>query len=274
MADNDNHDSHIFDKLQQIGQEFNTNKGFGLMGMIDNEDPQAAPRHQEPPAAQALAPEALDSQIFERIAPLNDTLQAMNQRFSKLEEKLQTPAPARTELPAPVAPPDLNPEQQKLWELEQRANRADRDYAYEKAANALNRVRLTHPDVDLSDNDLTSLWQQQRFDDNVQMAKNANWDQHWELMAKAKRTPRLEQQLKTMEAELSSLKSNRNNPINDMASIPQPRRAAGPSQSINNDGIDEEVYREASKGMGRGRFMGFNKALFAAQNSRSLRGVS
>lgn len=300
-------------KLAALGREFNQNKGFGFMGMLENNhDPQsdagrAQNDFQQPPTLnQAIAappqvpapapnPEAEARQAAAYMEPINNAMQGLRTEFgaatselhnmkNQLAEmrSLQATAPATTADGAPD--PFAQKLQTQIANMENSYQKLYRTQLQDRARAALVDVRAKFPDANLGDTDFDQVWRGNGLDENLSTAEKVDWRQHWEMVAKAKSLDKVLEKSRSQEVELERLRSNAPNMLNEMSSAPRTSRATGvglpQSQIMGPDGFDEQLYDEAVKIMGggsadraKGRFMGFNRALVQAQRERSLRGV-
>lgn len=305
-------EQHINNKLANLQTEFNQNKGFGFIGMLENNHdpqsdaarmavesyqnsfaPQAAP--QAPAAAPAAAPsqEINARQAAEIMEPINNVVQDLRTEFgntaselvnikNQLHElrSLQSVAPGATD----GAPDPFGAKlQAQISSMEDLYKKMHTTQMQDRALSALQSTRQKFPDANLGQNDFDTVWKGNGLDQNPAAAERVNWQQHWEMVAKSKSHDKAVERIKNAEAELERLRTNRPNPISEMSSTPRTSRTSGAglpqSTILGAEGFDEELYQEAVDIMGgtdraKGRFMGFNRALNEAQRRKSLRGAS
>ncbi len=259
------------DKLAALGSTFNTNPGFGLMGMLEgqaqrdnqaqvNDAPaaaQAAPGDDAPPEWFGLvnsAVQGLKQDVSQQVAGLRNEIQRVAQ-----------PAPGMSQADFDA----LDPQTRQQLAVDQRLAQIELNTHYERARNSLNRTKQDHPDFEYTEKDLQDLWQN-RIAGNVDAARQSDFDGYFESTRREQMEPKIQARLKALEAENSQLKSGRSNVL-EMSSVPRGNRQSvtPPAQSGGGD-FDEDVYRDASKNMGKGRFSGFGRALYEAQQRRSL----
>jgi hypothetical protein len=309
MSENTNND--MFDRLEALTAEFNPAPGFGLMGQLQNGDPQqmrqglpsaapaSAPPASAPPAADATNPQM----ISDVVAPLNDNVQDLSKRFAALEQQMRAQQPHPTDLrqtPAtPVAPAatsteGMSPEQVRQMEFEASQKQMQIDLAWERARNYLNDARIQFPQANLSEDDLRDVWQKGKMTDHPETAKNLDWKNHWNLEAKSRAydvsVPQfgtMEKQLKAMQDELSAMKTQAAAKPNvaDMGAVSQSsRRILTPGDSNktvitkgpNGEEVvyNKNVYERAKERQGRNGFAGFNKILNEEAQREALSLVS
>jgi hypothetical protein len=303
----------INQKLADLGQEFNTAKGFGFMGQLENNnDPQSDAARQQynnafqqplaqaqpdlnqalstPPAARAAEPGPDPKQVAQYMEPINTAMQGLKTEFGATAQELAQMKNQISELrslqsAAPPAPDGtVDPVTAKLSQLEQAHTKLQRMAIQDRARSSLNSWRQKYPESDLGEDDFRLVWSGNNLDQNLGIAEGVNWDAHWEMVAKAKSLPKMQEKMRTAEMELERLRSNKPNPLNEMSSAPRSNRQPSgtglpQSQLLGADGFDEDLYQEATNIMGgpdrsKGRFMGFNRALVEAQRRRSLRTAS
>lgn len=306
---NENQNNDMFDRLEQLSSEFNTAPGFGLMGQLQNGDPQAMRQGLVPPAAPAApaAPAQDDlnpKMISDVVAPLNETVQGLNQRFAAIEQLMKAQQPHPTDIrPQTVATPHvqaapstegMTPEQIRQMDFEQEQKKMQIDLAWERARNYLNDARIQFPLAKLSEDDLKEVWMKGKMSEHPDVARNLDWKNHWNLEAESRsyktmvpQFSTMEQQLKSMQDELSALKTQAAAKPNaaDMGALPQSgRRILSPSDQSkttitrgpNGEEVvyNENVYKRAKERQGRNGFAGFNKILNEEANREALQQVS
>lgn len=290
------YEKSVADRLAQLGTEFNTNKGFGFMGQLENNlDPQSDAARalvngqpaqpsldqalQQAPVVPPPAP-APDLSIMEPIntamqglrSDTSQELQAIRNQISELKSMQSAVPPAADGTPDPVL--------QKLAQMEQAHHKLHRSALQDRARSALQQARSQYPDADLGDNDFNLVWNGNKLDDNLGMAESVNWKDHWDMVAKAKSLPKLQEKMRNHEMEIERLRSNKPTPLQEMSTAPRTNRQGGLPQTslMGTDGFDEDLYQDAVNIMGgadraKGRFMGFNRALNEAQRRRSFGNV-
>lgn len=262
-------------KLADLDSTFNTNPGFGLMGMLGQQEQQ----HQQPQQVQTQADPEPDSKPPEWFDLLNQTIQTKSKRD---EELLSTLTNKIGTIESRIQQPSAQPQQfqQEPGEeldsaaLERRqlfANQAALviDNSYERGRNAIARLRSQNPNTDISEADLKAAFELNGLQQNPDLARRMDWEAYFDAEDKKRQAPKLASRLKELEQELTLLKSGKG--IENMASVPRSNRAVTPSNASSDNGIDEEVYRAASARMGKGRFSGFGRALFEEQQKKQRR---
>jgi hypothetical protein len=270
--------SDLQDRLASLGEQFNTNKTFGLMGMLEAEQKQISQSQPQLDNIAATTPskEVEDtSKPPEWLDPLNSSLRAISEQtvreigslrneLSSLRQPVQSAA-EETEPADPVA--------QKLSSMETTINQTRLNTAWERARNALNSAKGKYGDeFDFKEKDLQDVWRQ-HIGTNVQAAEGTNWDIYLQQQYDSRRAPKLESRMKALEAELARQKSGED-PMSKMAAVPRANRNGAPQPSTGVTGdFDEDVYRKASARMGKriGSFAGFNRLLVEEQNRKLLR---
>ncbi len=258
----------IQDRLADLGEQFNTNKQFGLMGYIENQQETAAP------AAKVADPED-DEKPPEWFESVNSSLRALKDttegQFGQIRSELSS---LRQPAPAVAASEDFGSEDpygQKIGQLEQTVAHTRLNTAWERARNSLNSAKQKYgADFEFQEGDLQNAWKQ-HIGNNVQAAESTNWDIYFQQQHDSRRAPKLEQRVSQLQAELSNAKQG-GGLMNNMAALPRGNRNGAPTPAANANGdFDEDIYRRATARMGKGRFMGFNRALNDEQNKKLLR---
>lgn len=264
------------DRLAELGQTFNTNKGFGMMGMLENQEQSASEPSSLTTAADPTpttpAASTGDSSPPEWFEPLNSSLRAIK------EETVQQMNSVRNEIAQLRTPPvieqltatgEIDPVAHELNTVKGEMGRMKLNTAYERARNSLNTMKIQHPEFDATEQDLRDVWTKS-VGNNVGVAEGTNWDAYWAQEFTKRQEPKLKDRISKLENELAQAKSTRNT-VNDLASVPRANRQGLPSPQVSEGAFDEDVYRAASKRMSKGRFSGFNKMLIEEQNRKMLR---
>lgn len=267
MPDINDDNVSIQDRLADLGNSFNTNPSFGLMGMIEaQETGQGTPAPASAPAAPAA-----DDKPPEWFALINDSLQSVKDstqqginQLTREVSSLKQAVPAGQ--PAPSYDDGLDPD---LRQVRSEVAQVRLNAAYDRARNALAVAKAKHPDFDYTEDELQRTWQE-HIGTNVGAAEATNFDMYFQQQYDSRQRPKIEQENARLKAELEALKGSGN--MSAMSSVPRPGRqtsASSPSASSGSD-FDEDIYRRASAKMSKGKFMGFNRALIEEQNRKLL----
>jgi hypothetical protein len=288
----DEQEKTIQEQLKNLGAEFNPNPGFGFMGQMEGpglrQRPQeyapaqaqpAPPAPPSPPSPPEAAPQVqLESKLVNDVmAPINSELQSIRTQLDSLRTQPAQP---------PVTQADgttVDPVAAAINNLDQKYQNLMRTSVKERARLTLQQAKSQYPD--LSEADLEETWRGNGFEHDLERANNVQWEKHWDYLGKAKKAPKVEEALRKAQERLEQLErqqsSGRGNALEDMSGVPQVRRQGdGLPQSnvMGNEGFEDQVYEEANKIMGgtkwgKGRFLGFNRALNEAARRLSLRNV-
>lgn len=298
----DGYEKSMSEKLAELGKEFNQNKGFGFMGMLENNhDPQsdaarginqqqqqAAPSIDQAlnTAPQIAAPTQPDQQqIAQIIDPINTAVQGLRSESARdlenIRNEINALRQANSAVP-PAADGTVDPVMAKIAQMEQMHTKMHRMTLQDRALSSLNQMKSRFPDADLGESDFNQVWKGNNLDQNLSIAEGVDWNQHWEMVAKAKSLDKAQAKLRSTEQELERLRSNKPSVAEQMSSAPRTQRQPGSGlpqgQLLGSDGFDDQVYDEAVKIMGgqdraKGRFMGFNRALVEAQRRLGVAGA-
>lgn len=257
-------------KLAELAETFNTNPGFGLMGMLDNRDPQAPEQQQQQvqPKQEDTPPEWVDM-VNSRVESTNRKL---DEQFNRLSEMVAANQSRQSVQPITQEPTEpLDPVSQEIMNLRREQQTILADTVYERAKNSLQSLKQRHPDATFTEQDLQTLWKQHDLTTNINQARGLNWDQHWENEYQKIAAPKKDDTIKQLQEEIAALKSGRS-PAHSMAALPRSNRSAAPAPGNSQSGdFDEDVYQAAKKRMTPGKFMGFNRILMEEQRKKSLR---
>lgn len=273
----------LFDRLASLGEQFNTTKQFGMMGLLEQQQQE---RSQPAPVADAAAPASdagKDSNIniSEILDPINASLREFRETTTREIGGLRNEMSSFRQAPAPQAEDagEVDPATQRLSNVERSIQETRLNTAWERARNALNAAKIKHGnDFEFSEGELQDVWKQ-HIGNNVGAAEGTNWDVYMQQQFDSRRAPRLEKRMKELESELAKAKSGGSDPVTaGMAAMPRANRNGAPmpaSAGVVND-FDEDVYRRASARMGKriGSFAGFNRLLVDEQNKKLLRTAS
>lgn len=253
--------------------------------------PSAPPAPVAPPAA--VVPQVTPEQIIDPINTAlqgfkNDTanhLRTMQTQISELQ-KLRAEVPIQTT--ADGSPdPFVGKLTQQIDALQNQQKSLHRIASQDRAKSALYQVAQRYPDAKLGEEDFNTVWAGNKMDEHPELADGVNWADHWDMVARAKAQPGLvramqaeQERARGLEAEVERLKTNRPDPMAAMGSAPRTTRTSGNglpqnvlmgNQGFQNSGGNEEdaIYTRANEIMGgtnrgKGRFMGFNRALNTA----------
>lgn len=270
----------MYDRLANLSDQINTTKGFGMMGLLEQQQQErqqpAAPEApiQAPP--EASKPEVNLSEILD---PINSSLRAFSETTSREIGSLRNDLSSlRQQQAAPEEVGEVDPVAQKLSSFEQQLLKTKLDTAWERARNSYNAAKTKYGnDFDYKEEDLRNTWHQ-HIGNNVKAAESTNWDLYMQQQYDTRRAPRLEKRLSELEGELAKVKSGAVDPMAAMGAMPRANRNGAPpavNPGITND-FDEDVYRRASDRMGKriGSFAGFNRLLVDEQNKKLLRTAS
>jgi hypothetical protein len=268
MKDIENQGNDIQERLAALGQEFNPNKSFGLMGMLEAQNEQQSGQLQTSEPAESLAqPASAEPEVPQWIEPFQSSLRQMRnetkEQISRLESRITQASPSggKSEEEEP-----LDPVSKEIYGLKQEQQRLRLNTAYERAKNALVSKKLASPDFDYTEDELRDVWTSQ-VGNNADYADSINWGIYFDQQALSRRTPKLEGRIKELESQLAKTQSTRNS-ANDLTSVPRSSRTTPAPQAESGSDFDEEVYRRATARMGKGRFQGFNRLLLEEQNRK------
>ena len=254
----------IQDRLANLGEQFNTNKSFGLMGYLENQGQQepAPPEPVDPPAKEEGPPEWFE--------PLNSSLRAISENTSRELGNLRSELGQLRQSPqAPQEPAYVDPIEQRINSMAQDLAQTKVNAGWERARNSLNSARARYgEDFDYKDEDLQATWRQ-HIGNNQAAAENTNWDLYFKQQYDSRMVPKLTERINKLQSEVAK---GSNGLMNNLGALPRGNRngAPAPAAAANSD-FDEDVYRSASKQMGKGQFKGFNRLLVEAQNRKLLR---
>ncbi len=267
MPDLETRNDDIQDRLANLGEQFNTNKEFGLMGFLE-----AKNETQAQPAAVAADPEPGDEgKPPEWFEPLNSSLRAISETNSRDFAQI------RNELAATRQP--VQQVQQESFDsqdpMERRVNQLGQELAQTKINTAWQNARNSFQaakskfgaDFDYSEQDLVNTWRE-HIGNNQAKADATNWDVYFKQQYDSRRVPKLEQRLKELESQKPAGRDLNAN----LGALPRGNRNGAPqAAAVASGDFDEDVYRSASKQMSKGSFKGFNRLLVEAQNRKLLR---
>jgi hypothetical protein len=275
------------DKLNALAEQINDKPGFGLMAQLGidnhgnplNQGISGQPSRVETPAADNSERES--KMLQEVLAPLNSSFQGFKQEIkqdiggirTELSSIRQTAAQPQT---TQQDTGDVDPIQREVHQLKDQLYRQQVDTAWQKAQTALSEIKAKNPDTELDEDYLRQTWQSNNLSQNVQIAQNTNWRKLLEDQHAIRQAPKIAKENETLKAQMESAKSNRN-VLSELGAVPRNSRGASQPDGATGSGdygTDNDVYKAASAQMGKGKFMGFGKALFDAQRSKSLRSVS
>jgi len=267
MADVKENQDRMADRLSQLGEEFNTNPEFGMMGYLKAQE-QSAVKAEIPDPAPADPEPTPEEPKEDPIAPLYSSIRTMEDRLANRFSS-EIGAIKQAIQPREDFAQEIDPVQRETTQLRSELDRVKLNQGYDKAKNSLNLWKVKHPDFDYSEQDLQTVWSSYIGND-TRKAEGSNWDEYFKTQYESRSMPK---KIKALEQELSTLK-NKNNSLNDLSAIPRGNRQ-GPSspQAVTGD-FDEDIYKEAIKGLRKGQFKGMNRALVAAQNKKLLRSAS
>lgn len=265
----DDQKQSMADKLADLGSTFNTNKNFGLMGMLEN---QQAPDSGSAPPAPTTPAAGNEEHAPEWFGLLNTTVQGikqdLNQNIGQLRQEIASvrTAPAQEHQQAE----HLDPASAEVNSVRQDLVKVRLNAAWDRAKSALSVAKAKDKDFDYTEKELQDVWVN-RIGNNVAAAESTNWDIYFDQQIASRKAPRLEQENSRLKQELDALKNagiTGAQRMNDMSASPRTGRTSAPPP--NGSDFDEEVYRRASARMGKGKFKGFNRALVEEQNRRLL----
>lgn len=260
----------IQDRLADLGEQFNTNKSFGLMGMLESQ--------QEQQQAQATVTAAdpgddddKDKTPPEWLEPIHSSVRSIAETTSREIGAIRSEL-ASFRQPQVQQAQDMgsqDPYEQKINALGQQLEQTKLNTAWERAKNALNAARSKYgADFDYKEDELVNTWKQ-HIGTNVRAAEATDWDVYFKQQHDSRRVPKLEQRLKEMEAE--SRKTGRD-VMSGLGALPRGNRNGAPQAAPGaGSDFDEDIYRKASARMGKGQFKGFNRLLVEEQNKKLLR---
>jgi hypothetical protein len=267
---------HTLDKLAALGTTFNTNPGFGLMGMLEGQEQRAqqaaqAPATQDP--AQAAPGTGEDDKAPEWFGPLNSSLQVfrndVSEQIGTLRNEIQRVAQPSQPAMSQADYDALDPTIKNQMALDHRLAQVELNTHFERARNDLNRIKQEHPDFEYGEKELNDLFKN-RIAGNLDAARASDFHAHYKQLYNEQLVPKVNARLKALEAENNQLKSGRSN-VTEMSSVPRGnRQSVQPPAQQSGDAIDEDLYRRASARMSKGRFGGFNRALVEEQQRKSL----
>jgi hypothetical protein len=286
----DSQKNELQDRLASLGETFNNNKDFGLMGMLAgaNDKPSQSSQQLQHIESTVQSNTTSDSgegagstpDWIKAIEPINSSLRAITdtttRELSSLRNELSSLRQPVVQVQAEAEPAD--PVAQKFGQIEKTLTQTRLNNAWEKAKNALNAARNQYgKEFDYTEEELQSTWKQ-HIGNDVGRAEGTNWDMYFKQQYNDRRAPRLEARMKELEAQLERAKQPAGRDVvGDMASMPRGGRNGMPipSRGPVND-FDEDIYRAASAKMGKrvGAFAGFNRYLVEEQNKRLLRTAS
>ncbi len=294
MADTnpiDTQKSELQDRLASLGETFNSNKQFGLMGMLANANETPSPVSNQLQNIESTVQSNTTQDSGETVEatpdwikalePVNSSLRAISDTTTRELSNLRNEITSLRATPVVQAQAEVEPADpvaQKFGQIEKTLTQTRLNTSYEKAKNALNSARNSFgKEFDYKDEELNEVWTK-HIGNNVAAAEGTNWDMYFKQQYNDRRAPRLESRLKELETQLEKAKQPAGRDVvGDMASMPRGGRNGMPipSRGPVND-FDEDVYRAASAKMGKrvGAFAGFNRYLVEEQNKRLLRTAS
>jgi hypothetical protein len=275
MPDIENTNDVLAEKLAGLNEQFNTNKSFGLMGMLEAQAQQADSGLTTDAAAVGQAAAATSDQPEDRtsdiLEPIHSSLRAMHNESAQQLGILRNEIAQLRQAPSPAAQSyeaELDPVARQLSETNNRLNQVQLQSAYDRARNELNMMKVKNPDFDYSENDLQAVWNQ-HIGNDPNKANATNWGTYFQQQFDSRQNPKLQQRISKLEAELAAKSTN--NSLNDLSAVPRGNRQSLAPQAATSGDFDEDVYRQASAKMGRFQFKGFNRALVEAQNKKAFR---
>lgn len=284
MANLDPRSDNISDKLASLDSEFNTNKSFGLMGVLEGTDRNTTQNLQTrndgddlPGDDEGKSDELTPPDWY---APLNTSLQTLKEELKQenrgqlnelASSLMQNMRGTQTEAHDPGVPDEFAPVMGKVDHIAGEMNQLKLQSAYDRAKNSLLNAKLKRKDFDYTDKELDTMWRQ-NIGNDVGRATAVNWDEYFEVQYASRQTPKLAAENEKLRAEMEKLKSARtSNSVQDLYSVPRSNRTTTPpASSTNAEGFDEDLYQSVSKKFPRGKFLGFNRALADAQRKRLL----
>jgi hypothetical protein len=263
----------ISQKLASLDGEFNTMKGFGLQGLMD----QAKEKEEANEVAQKVIVTDVTEpkSIPDNYAPLNTSIQKLREDTqselgriaNKIEQIAVTPRQQVT-----GEGQELTFEQRRIQELESRQATSELRNEWYRAKSALDRARSANPDFTYTENDLTAEWNKY-IGSNVAVAAQADWDHFLKtkyMESKAPEWRRDSEEVKTLREEVAKLKNNRNT-VADVMSMPRAAKNIVTSKAKDEKSmaIDEDVYQKVRLKFPKGRFIGITKYADEVQQRKS-----
>jgi hypothetical protein len=266
----DNNVSGIAERLAGLDSEFNTNKNFGFMGMVDGEE-KKAPEEKEIPSPASKEDKSNPPEWF---GPINTSLQTVRGEFQQglgnLANEIQQLKVARqdTREMASDVPPEMQPVVQKFNAIDRNVNTLALRQEYQRAKDALRDARGKYKDFTYSDDELNTVWQS-HVRNNPDTAASTNWDSYFKTQNIDRAYPKITSENEKLRSELERLKSNRNS-VQDLYAVPRSNRQSTPTRSTSDDDFDEDLYQRAKRKIQKGSFRGFNRALVNEQRRMQL----
>jgi BMFP domain-containing protein YqiC len=268
--------SDIVTKLSELGSAFNTNPKFGLEGVIEGNELRA--RAEVETAKPAIVETrsnvpVIDDKVFQDVInPLNTSIQQTKQEFRGALDRVTS---AINELKSGQRPDvvaeDVDPVTHQTQALRNEMAQLQLNSAYDRAVNSLNAFKAKNPGFDWTEQNIRELWQT-RIGNNVDLARNTDWDTYFQMNHDAKDAVRQRQQNEELKAKIASLESGRNS-VRDLAATPRSSsNTISMAKPDSDSGINEELYQRANNRMGKGRFMGYGRILQEEQTKMQLAG--
>lgn len=264
--------STLSDKLASLDSDFNTNKGFGFMGMLNAGEEKAREELEEIKEEKSVK----DDGPPEWFGPINTSLQQTRTEFQQglgrlageLQQLKQAKEPEVNQEFSDL-PDEARPIIQKFDSLEKNLGTLALRQEHTRAKEALRDARGKYKEFGYTDEDFNQVWSQ-HVRNNPNVAANTDWDNYFRTQHESRINPRLSQENEKLKAEIEKLKSNRNT-VKDLYAVPRSNRQSTPARSSgDNPDFDEELYQRAKSKLQKGKFIGFNRALLEEQRKMAL----
>lgn len=274
MSQIDQNNSNIQEKLASLDSQFNTNKGFGMMGMINAEEnrlrKEVEAQKETPQAAETITPETKPSDPPDWFGPINTSLQSVRGEFQQtanaLAQELQQLKQSREvqQTQDESVPPEISPIIQKVTNVEKSLGTLALRTEWNRAKDALRDARGKYSEFGYTDDEFNQVWNA-HVKNNPDTAANTNWENYFKTQYETRRNPKLVEENEKLKAQIAQMQSTRQGQVKDLMAVPRANRQSVPDLSQNQDDVEEELYQRAKKRMQKGRFIGFNRALIEEQ---------
>lgn len=273
-SNNLNPQGNLQEKLAGLESEFNPNKGFGLMGMMEANEEKLRAEHASR-TQEKVEVETKDSETPpDWLAPINTTLQQTRNEFQQglgqVQNELMALKQSREpshELPSDL-PPEVAPFVSKFTDVERSIGNLALRQEFSRAKDALRDAKTRFKDFNYSDGELNSIWQS-HVRNNPNTAANTDWDNYFRTQYETRRNPLLLNENESLKKEIDRLKSTRNS-VSDLYAVPRSNRQSATVRNNDDSDFDEDLYQRAKSKVQRGKFLGFNRALLEEQRKMAL----